>query len=360
MKIHLVSGFLGSGKTTAILQASKMLAKKGISTSVITNDQGKYLVDSKYVQSAGISNAEVTGGCFCCNYNQLDLQINVLKHSAKADVIFAESVGSCTDIIATVMKPLLKYKKDDIEQVTFSTFVDARMMHNYLRDGTLPFDTNTNYIWEKQLEESEVLIVNKIDLLTSDELQHIESRIKADFPSKLLLLQCSLDTNSVKKWIETISTAQLLKAHKSIDIDYNKYGMGEANLAWLDEEIEFKSHDQSALNAAKKFIDALIANIVVERLPIGHLKFLLFYDHKTIKLSSTTGAESKQSEIDPSERSNEVRLMVNARIQTTPDKLRQLVVNSLVHLRSENGIIIHENFISVFQPDFPEPTHRLE
>ncbi|HBH85530.1 MAG TPA: hypothetical protein DDY34_17245 [Bacteroidales bacterium] len=42
MKIHLVGGFLGSGKTTAIANACKILSDKGSTTSVITNDQGNY------------------------------------------------------------------------------------------------------------------------------------------------------------------------------------------------------------------------------------------------------------------------------------------------------------------------------
>jgi len=67
MKIHLVAGFLGSGKTTAITNASKLLIGKNITASIITNDQGKFQVDSHFVKSLEIANAEVSGGCFCCN-----------------------------------------------------------------------------------------------------------------------------------------------------------------------------------------------------------------------------------------------------------------------------------------------------
>lgn len=133
MNIHLIVGFLGSGKTTAITNASNILFEKGVTTSIITNDQGKYLVDSKFVQSENIPCAEVTGGCFCCNYDQLSDQIELLRKTAKPSMIFAESVGSCTDLVATVLKPLLKFKKGSGERVTFSTFTDARLLLRYLK-----------------------------------------------------------------------------------------------------------------------------------------------------------------------------------------------------------------------------------
>ena len=62
MKIHLVAGFLGSGKTTAIANAAKILSAENITTSVFTNDQGNYLVDSRFIEKSGIPYAEVTGG----------------------------------------------------------------------------------------------------------------------------------------------------------------------------------------------------------------------------------------------------------------------------------------------------------
>lgn len=67
MKIYLVGGFLGSGKTTAIAKACQSLAKEGKSAAVITNDQGTELVDTIYMRSLHIPVCEVVNGCFCCN-----------------------------------------------------------------------------------------------------------------------------------------------------------------------------------------------------------------------------------------------------------------------------------------------------
>lgn len=358
MKIHLVGGFLGSGKTTAITNATKILIEKGIATSIITNDQGKYLVDSKFIQSQGIPNAEVTGGCFCCNYDQLTLQINRLKDRENPSVIFAESVGSCTDLIATVLKPLQEYEQNLIEQVTFSTLTDGPLLLSWLQGQTLPFDADTNYIWEKQIEESDILVVNKIDLLSDGAIKFIGENIKAQFPSKLLFFQNAHDIRSIQKWIQTLNSPRTVK-HKTVDVDYNKYGKGEANLAWLDESLEFISTDHSALRIADEFIAGLVKDITSKKLPVGHLKFLLYSNNKSNKFSYTTIQGEARSEIDPGEESNRVLLVLNARIQTSPDTLRDMVSDRVEHLRSNHEVEIIENNIAFFRPGFPKPTHRM-
>jgi len=72
MDLHLVGGFLGSGKTTAIIGAVKILLSQGKTAAVITNDQGKYLIDTAFFRLSDVPTVEVTGGCFCCNYDDLD------------------------------------------------------------------------------------------------------------------------------------------------------------------------------------------------------------------------------------------------------------------------------------------------
>ena len=166
MKVHLVAGFLGSGKTTAITNTSKLLIDKGFTASIITNDQGRFQVDSHFVKSLQIANAEVSGGCFCCNYNQLDEQIELLRNEVKPDLIFAESVGSCTDLVATVLKPLLNFKSAEIEKLTFTTFVDARLLLTFFRGNELPFE-----VYFKSLAKFGKVYV-AIELFNADSLEN--------------------------------------------------------------------------------------------------------------------------------------------------------------------------------------------
>ena len=113
MHLHLVGGFLGSGKTTAIIGAARFLMAQGKRVGVITNDQGKFLVDTAFIRAMEIPAVEVAGGCFCCNYENLEERLEQLTASNRPDVVFAESVGSCADIVATVLKPLLHLRSEN-------------------------------------------------------------------------------------------------------------------------------------------------------------------------------------------------------------------------------------------------------
>lgn len=359
MKIHLVGGFLGSGKTTAIATACKILENNGISSSVITNDQGDCLVDSMVIKQANIPYAEVTGGCFCCNYNQLDSSIDLLQKDYNPSSIFAEFVGSCTDLIATVLKPLLQYRESDIEQVTFSSFVDSQLLLMHLLGKTLPFSDETNYIWEKQIEEAEILIVNKIDLLSRSESETLATLMNGRYPLKNILYQNSLESESIEKWLEILANSRKTEEHQVIDVDYDKYGAGEANLAWLDEEIEIESINSTSVELAYTFIKKLSNTIVKKNFPIGHLKFFLKYNDQSTKISYTTILDNTIIEPGSYEKSDSAYLLINARIQTSPDELSKVLFENLTELKLTDGVTLHEKFLSYFQPGFPNPIHRF-
>ncbi|HZK61009.1 MAG TPA: GTP-binding protein, partial [Anaerovoracaceae bacterium] len=187
MKIHLVGGFLGSGKTTAIAAAAKQIVKAGKKVGIITNDQGKYLVDSQFLRLEDFPTVEVTGGCFCCNYGNFSELIDDFANEIKPDYIFAESVGSCTDLVATVIQPLLDLKADNTRGVTFSVLSDSRILLKYLSGEDLPFQDGILYIFEKQIEEAGVLVMNKSDLLTDNQKSKLQKLVDEKYQDKIVI-----------------------------------------------------------------------------------------------------------------------------------------------------------------------------
>ena len=95
MKLILIGGFLGSGKTTAIVRACQHLMAEGKKVAMITNDQGDQQVDSAFAKSLGINTREVSNGCYCCRYDDLASQLRSIEADNHPDLVFAESVGSC-------------------------------------------------------------------------------------------------------------------------------------------------------------------------------------------------------------------------------------------------------------------------
>jgi G3E family GTPase len=94
----MVGGFLGAGKTTALDWLARRLSRDGTRLGLITNDQGRNLVDTAMLRSQGFATEEIPGGCFCCRFNSLMEAAEQLTASARPEVFIAEPVGSCTDL----------------------------------------------------------------------------------------------------------------------------------------------------------------------------------------------------------------------------------------------------------------------
>lgn len=351
MQIHLVSGFLGSGKTTAIQTACKLLIAEGLKAGVITNDQGIKLVDTGYFESNSIPSRQVINGCFCCNYNSLDENIQSLIETNNPAAIFAESVGSCTDIVATVMKPLLQFKKDIA--VTVSTFADARLLHMLFIENRPLFNDEVKYIYTKQLEEAEIIVVSKIDLITKETYKAVQHYLQENYFGKQIIFINGTDDDSTEQWLNSIRQSQQSNP-SSLNIDYDIYGTGEAMLAWLDAELEIYSSANDAQQIAAELAQTVYQNIQYANLSIGHLKFLI--DDK-IKISYTASAEESNS--ITTHNTSSASVLINARIQTTPAFLSQLIHKAIQQTESENSCSIVKKSFASFQPGYPKPTHRI-
>jgi len=354
MKLYLIGGFLGSGKTTAIQNACAWLMKEKVNVGVITNDQGVQLVDTRFMRNANIPVMEVTDGCFCCNYDKVDSLIEMLKETHHAEIVFAESVGSCTDMIATVVKPLQKFRKD-IETV-ISVFVDANVLPTMLLAAPLFVDSVT-YIYKKQIEEADILIVNKIDCLSEDELNKMERLVKGKFPEKTILFQNSLDQQSINQWLITLENFKA-GSRSVLDIDYDTYGAGEAELAWLDIELELFADQSSAFEAGLALAQEIHREITQQKLPIGHLKFFFDDGVQQKKISFTAGSQNSITEVAKSS-SSKVDILINARVQTEPEHLQALVFNTISKIEASSGYKFITKGISSFKPGYPRPTHRM-
>ncbi len=198
---------MGSGKTTAIIEAARLLMDNGQRVGIITNEQGKHLVDTAFLHASGIPALEVTGGCICCHLDDFEDRIEEITAKFNPQVLFAESVGSCTDLVATVIKPLSDYRKTSAHPASLSVFTDSRLLLRYLRGQELPFSDGVIYIFEKQIEETSLLIANKIDLL-SERMQHdLLQLAEQRYPDKSIRPQNSLDTAQVAEWLALIQSA---------------------------------------------------------------------------------------------------------------------------------------------------------
>lgn len=376
MQLHLIGGFLGSGKTTAIAAAARLLMEQDQRVGVITNDQGQHLVDTAFLRQANVPAVEVTGGCFCCNYDDLEERLTGLMDQHTPDVIFAESVGSCADMVATVIKPLINLQDGLHAPASFTVFADIRLVRQRLKGLPMPFSENVTYIFDQQLTEAGLIILNKQDLLSPEDGQETLALAAAAYPDKVIRIQNTLDHDEVAEWLALLDSTQLDLPQQSLRMDYKRYGTGEAELAWLDELLTLTppigspigspvgSPDQ-ARAATIQTIQAIADAIHTSGTPIGHLKFFVTSGESQAKISFTTLASANEQGIDKGEwqedipelNGPDVQILVNARVQSGIETLGELVHEAVAAALPDGGYQWSDG--ALFHPGQPNPTHRV-
>jgi len=272
----VIGGFLGAGKTTAVLRLAERLRARGLRVGLIANDQGTGLVDTGLMRAGGFPVEEVGGGCFCCQFASLVEASWRLARAARPDVFIAEPVGSCTDLVATVTGPLRVLYGEDYVVSPFSVLVDpVRALRILGLEPGPRFSEHVVYIYRKQLEEADAIVVNKIDLVDGARRGRLREALRAAFPRAALFEVSARTGDGLDAWFDRI-LAEESASGPAMEVDYGTYGDGEERLGWLNAEI-------AAAAPAPFDGNALLRDLAVqvrERLAaaggeIAHLKMIL-------------------------------------------------------------------------------------
>ena len=360
VRLILIGGFLGAGKTTSMSRLAKHFTDQKLRVGLITNDQANNLVDTHLVKIQGFNVEEVTGGCFCCQFNDLLAAAKKLLSQIQPDVILAEPVGSCTDLVATVVEPLKAYAKDDYSLDPYTVLVDpVRIKEVIISGGTGGFSHKVIYIFKKQLEEADIIALNKIDTLNSQDSKVLLRTLKEKFPQAKIIGISALTGEGFDSWLRALDSKSSLG--NITEVDYKIYAEGEAELAWLNFIVDFSSSKKFDTN---KFLTVLAENIRQDLSAISaeaaHLKLAFATPHGSASINLTGTHQPVKLSRKNAGMVKEGQLLVNARVHTDPESLSKIVTSALKNLSKKQSINTEIKSIQSFRPGKPIPTHRFK
>jgi len=358
-ELIIVGGFLGAGKTTSILSIAKALLSSGKKVGIITNDQGSDLVDTNFLKASGMSVLEVTGGCFCCNFEEFISKVQTLADNEMPDVILAEPVGSCTDLIATIFKPIeLKYMAKVLLR-PLSVVVDPKRIKKLLMEENSGFHSEINYLFQKQLEEADIIVLNKIDSLSEEEIKKIMDFIKTKFKAADVVCVSAKNNLNIDKWINKIYDVNATKA-RTLDIDYKVYGDAEARLGWLNLTASLESEkDVNITCFIEKVMNELKSEFIKNNFEIAHLKIYGVSEEDWCKASITTINEELDFSKTCIKTSSRWNVIINARIDAEPEALKSILEKIFFSAVEVEHMKILDLNMECFKPGKPNPTYRL-
>lgn len=357
----MIGGFLGAGKTTAVAKLAQQLSSQGLRVGLITNDQGSELVDTAMLRAKGFATEEIPGGCFCCRFNSLVDAANKLTSATTPDVFIAEPVGSCTDLVATVTYPLRRMYGDQFTIAPLSVLVDpirAERIFGLAEGGR--FSEKVLYIYRKQLEEADLIVISKADLLDDTRRHRLEARLAEEFPRAEILAVSSRSGAGLEPWFARIVSEEQ-QAGKAMEVDYDIYAEGEALLGWLNATVSLASDagfdSDTVLRALAGEVQTQLAGH-----EIAHLKMTLSPDEG---LGDVAVINLVRSDFIPelSLRLEEPvvsgQLILNLRAEADPEALRDAVQAAVQKVNNgELAVAAKLEHLEFFRPGKPQPTHR--
>jgi Ni2+-binding GTPase involved in maturation of urease and hydrogenase len=361
VRFIMIGGFLGAGKTTAIGALARSYIAAGRRVGVVTNDQGAELVDTRTFREQGVPVSEIAGACFCCRFNELTDAVAKLSASDRPDVILGEPVGSCTDLVATVIHPLQKFYADRVVVGPLAVLTDPhralKILGNDPRGG---FSPKAAYIYEKQLEEADVVVVNKADTITGAQLAEVRRLIAVKRPGKPVVGVSARTGEGLSDLLAAIDSG-CRASGTAMEIDYDVYAAGEAELGWLNLTATVSADAAFDLDALlRDLIGGTAAALKAAGVEPAHLKIIGICDGRHGIANLVRGDGPAELSV-PSNYSDarDVELTVNARVFTAPETLCELAGRCLADLCSARGLRLKIDDVHSLKPGRPVPTHRL-
>lgn len=341
-----VTGFLGAGKTTTLAAIARRWEQRGRRVAIITNDQGDDLVDTQVAGPAATGIAEVTGGCFCCRFDDLLDVINQVVATKPVDTILAEAVGSCTDLQATVVRPMQRLYGDRFRVAPLITVVDPARYAEIRRSIALT-DTESDlaYLFRQQLTEADVIAVNKSDLGID---------ITVDHPR---VLHYSARTGDGLDALSDV-LGETAGSTIDLDVDYDRYAAAEAELAWLNQSYQLRlPAGASSADWAHAVLAAISRRTAENGWLVGHVKVSVAAGEAISKLSLTAAGGTPEVDLRAARTHVDTTAiaLVNARVACEPPDLDAAVAEAVAAAGQAQPIAASQ----AFKPGYPRPVHRI-
>ncbi len=168
MKLLIIAGFLGSGKTTVLLQGAKHLVSYSQDVTIIENEIGEIGIDGRYLDLNGLKVQELFGGCVCCTLSTgLIETIDKICNIRNPDWIILEATGIARPMDITGNLHRLTAEVDSVQVITI---LDAGR-YEMLIEVMEPLITSG-------IESANAIIVNKIDQVDAGKVDQIANEVK--------------------------------------------------------------------------------------------------------------------------------------------------------------------------------------
>lgn len=194
MKLVVIAGFLGSGKTTVLLALAGQLVARGRTVAVIENEIGEVGIDGRYVAEHGLVVQELFGGCICCTLQTGVVDaLGALARTYAPDYVLLEPTGIAqpAELALTVQR-----YATHVQSVKVLTLVDAER-YELLAEVMGP-------LLEDQISRADAIAVTKRDLVPAEQLESVLAHVRALAPDVPIAAVAPTDPAGLASLLEEV------------------------------------------------------------------------------------------------------------------------------------------------------------
>ena len=350
-KYVVIGGFLGAGKTTGMMAFADVLREKGMRPAILVNDLGiKNLVDGKFTGTRGYLSREITGDCICYQTENLVEALRHFRDEDGADIIFSDIPGCGIGALDHVYHRLDRDYHGEFELCPFVAVADPERLRVIMPEkADIRLPREMDYLFDAQLREAEVILLNKIDLLTEEQTAIYMDFLQTRYPHAAVFAM------SAREGTGTAEAAEYLVSHVSslpvVDIGYGgpEFVAAEQIMSWYNRQFFVKGDSFDGKEFTARLMDGIRTGLLAAGRNVPHLKAMAETESGEILKVSLTGVdEPLQWDRELTGECHSLKMILNARAVCESDRLDEIMDYALKEAAKQFGLSLKVYFTECF------------